>query len=121
MNQILDVDSLSDEELDDEIERLKIERKIRRQKREAIEEVKARIEDELYASGLELTDIYPDLFEQKESIKRKKGEQQKEKKRVPLWHNPDNPKQTSSATGRKPAWLVEAIKKHGEEACRLYK
>jgi DNA-binding protein H-NS len=75
---------------------------------EAKAEVKAKIDAVLESSGLTIADLYP----------RAKGARASGKGRSKAgvkFRNPKDPSQTWSGRGRKPLWLVEAVKKGAKQ------
>jgi DNA-binding protein H-NS len=71
---------------------------------EAKAEVKAKIDAILESSGLTIVDLYP-------RAKGARGRGNGLSKAVVKYHNPKEPSQTWTGRGRKPLWLVEAVKK----------
>ena len=71
---------------------------------EAKTEVKAKIDAVLESSGLTIGDLYP-------RAKRANGRGKSGVK----YRNPKDPSQTWSGRGRKPLWLVEAVKKGAKQ------
>ena len=72
--------------------------------KEAKAEAKAKIDAILASSGLTIADLYP-------AAHRGKGRAKASVK----YQNPKDPSQTWSGRGRKPNWLVEALKKGAKQ------
>lgn len=73
-----------------------------------VEEARAKIDTILVASKLTLDDVYP--------RRRKRGARGTSVQRAavpPKYRNPANPTQLWSGRGRKPGWIVDALKKRG--------
>ena len=82
---------------------LEVEQNRRRaEKRKAL---KAQISDMVKAQGVSLNELFPQPGKAKGQPK---GKSQAESLRV-KYRNPDNASQTWAGTGRKPAWIVEAL------------
>jgi DNA-binding protein H-NS len=67
--------------------------------------LKAQISDMVKAQGLSLNELFPQPGKAKGQPK---GNSQPETLKV-KYRNPDNASQTWAGTGRKPAWIVEAL------------
>lgn len=92
-----------DEDLERFIRELKAEQQNRKaEKRRAL---KAQISDMVKAQGISLSDLFPQSAKPRG---RPKGKAPGETPNV-KYRNPDNPGQTWTGTGRKPAWFVEAL------------
>jgi DNA-binding protein H-NS len=101
--KVIDWAEFTDEEIERFFDELTAERKKRREeKRQALKE---HIEDMLKEQGVSVVELFPQVGKISSHTKAKrKGVDQKAK-----YRHPDNPAQTWSGTGRKPAWLVEAL------------
>jgi DNA-binding protein H-NS len=71
---------------------------------EAKAEIKAKIDAILESSGLTIGDLYP-------RAKGARGRGKGRSKAAVKYRNPKDPSQTWSGRGRRPLWLVEAVKK----------
>jgi DNA-binding protein H-NS len=99
----IDWTAYKDEDLQRFIRELETEQNRRRaEKRKTL---KGQIADMLKAEGLSLSELFPQPSKAKGQPK---GKTQAEAPKV-KFRNPDNPAQTWSGTGRKPAWIVEAL------------
>ena len=74
---------------------------------EARADVKAKIDAVLASSGMTIGDLYPAARRGKQSNGRGKA--------TIKFRNPKDPSQTWSGRGRKPLWLVEAVKKGAKQ------
>jgi DNA-binding protein H-NS len=92
---------------DEEIERFIIELEAERKKRgeEKRRVLKEQIESMVKEQGVSLAELFPQTGKGRSQRKeiRKRGEQ------AAKYRNPAEPSQTWTGTGRKPAWLVEAL------------
>lgn len=96
------LDGLSPRELAALIQEAQTQLSVSRSKH--IAAVRAKIEALLKKEGLALADVYP----------RKAGQQAKRAGAgVAKYRNPDQPDQTWTGFGKKPAWFVAALKKRG--------
>jgi DNA-binding protein H-NS len=93
----------NDEDIERFIRELKAEMQNRKAEKRRV--LKAQIADMVKAQGLSLSDLFPQPGKPRG---RPKGKAQGEALKV-KYRNPDNPEQTWSGTGRKPAWFVEAL------------
>jgi DNA-binding protein H-NS len=75
---------------------------------EAKAEIKAKIDAILENSGLTIGDLYP-------VARRGKGRSKAGGKVAVKFRNPKDPSQTWSGRGRRPLWLVEAVKKGAKQ------
>ena len=75
---------------------------------EAKAEVKAKIDAVLASSGLTIADLYS-------RVKQANGRGKGRSKAGVKFRNPKDPSQTWSGRGRKPLWLVEAVKKGAKQ------
>lgn len=82
----------------------------------SIEKAKVEIDAILENRNVSLEQVYPDRFK---PISKRKSNSLKGKTLPPRWKNPDNPNETTATRGTKPKWLIAAIEKHGEEACKI--
>ena len=99
----IDWTEYKDEDIQRFIHELETEQNRRRaEKRKAL---KAQISDMVKAEGLSLSDLFPQPGKAKGQPT---GKSQPEVLKV-KYQNPDNPSQTWAGTGRKPAWIVEAL------------
>ena len=99
----IDWTAYTDEDIQRFIRELETEQNRRRaEKRKTL---KAQISDLVKAQGLSLSELFPQPGKAKNQPK---GNSQTEAPKV-KYRNPDNPSQTWSGTGRKPAWIVEAL------------
>jgi DNA-binding protein H-NS len=101
--KVIDWTEYTDEELDRFISELEALRKKRREeKRQALKE---QIEGMVKEQGISLAELFPNAGKDKSQGKdRRKAVGQKVK-----YRNPADFSQTWAGTGRKPAWLVEAL------------
>ena len=92
---------------DEDIERFirELEVELNRRRAEKRKALKAQISDMVKAHGLSLSELFPQPGKAKGQPK---GKSQAVAPRV-KYRNPDNPSQTWLGTGRKPAWVVEAL------------
>jgi DNA-binding protein H-NS len=99
----IDWTAYTDEDIQRFIRELEAEQNRRRaEKRKTL---KGQISDMLKAEGLSLSELFPQPGKAKAQPK---GKSQAEAPKV-KFRNPDNPSQTWSGTGRKPAWIIEAL------------
>jgi DNA-binding protein H-NS len=99
----IDWTEYTDEDISRFLRELEAEQNRRRvEKRKAL---KAQISDMVKAQGLSLNELFPQPGKAKSQPK---GNSQAEASKV-KYRNPDNPSQTWAGTGRKPAWIVEAL------------
>jgi DNA-binding protein H-NS len=75
---------------------------------EAKAEIKAKIDTILENSGLTIADLYP-------AARRSKGRGKGRSKAGVKFRNPKDPSQTWTGRGRRPHWLVEAVKKGAKQ------
>jgi DNA-binding protein H-NS len=99
----IDWTAYKDEDIQRFIRELEAEQNRRRaEKRKAL---KAQISDMVKAQGVSLHELFPQPGKAKGQPK---GKSQPEVPKV-KYRNPDNASQTWAGTGRKPAWIVEAL------------
>ena len=99
----IDWTAYKDEDLQRFIRELEAELNRRRdEKRKAL---KAQISDMVKAEGLSLSELFP---QPGKARAQPRGKSQAEAPKV-KYRNPDNPSQTWSGAGRKPAWIIEAL------------
>ncbi len=99
----IDWTEYKDEDISRFLRELEAEQNRRRaEKRKAL---KAQISDMVKAQGLSLNELFPQPGNAKGQPK---GKSQTEATKV-KYRNPDNASQTWAGTGRKPAWIVEAL------------
>jgi DNA-binding protein H-NS len=99
----IDWSEFTDEEIDRFISELQAERTKRGEEKRRL--LKEQIESMVKEHGISLTELFPQAGRNRNPRKdtRKRGEQ------TIKYHNPNNPAQTWTGNGRKPAWLVEAL------------
>ena len=92
---------------DGEIERFLIELEAERKKRGEAKRraLKEQIESMVKEQGISLAELFPQTVRDKSQRKEKRTRGEKTVK----YRNPVDPYQTWIGTGRKPAWLVEAL------------
>jgi DNA-binding protein H-NS len=92
---------------DEEIERFIIELAAERKKREGEKRraLKEQIEQMVKEHGVSLTELFPQAGRNRNP----RNEARKRGEKPVKYRNPDKPTQTWTGTGRKPAWLVEAL------------
>jgi DNA-binding protein H-NS len=101
--KVIDWAEFSDEEIERFIVELEAEQNRRRTEKRKI--LKGQISDMLKAEGVSLSELFPQPGKAKSQPK---GKSQAEAPKV-KYRNPDNASQTWAGTGRKPAWIVEAL------------
>jgi DNA-binding protein H-NS len=99
----IDWTEYKDEDIQRFIRELEVEQN--RRKTEKRKALKAQISDMVKAEGLSLSELFP---QPAKARAQPKGKSQADTPKV-KFRNPDNPTQTWSGTGRKPAWIVEAL------------
>jgi DNA-binding protein H-NS len=92
---------------DEDIQRFirELEAEQNRRRAEKRKTLKGQISDMLKAEGLSLSELFPQPGKAKAQPK---GKSQAEAPKV-KYRNPDNPSQTWTGAGRKPAWITEAL------------
>ncbi len=92
---------------DEDLQRFirELEAELNRRRDEKRKALKAQISDMMKAEGLSLSDLFP---QPGKARGQPKGKPQAEAAKV-TYRNPDNPSQTWTGKGRKPAWVVEAL------------
>ena len=99
----IDWTEYTDEDIERFLRELEAEQNRRRAEKRKV--LKAQISDMVKAQGLSLNELFPQPGKAKGQPK---GKCQPEAPRV-KYRNPDNASQTWAGTGRKPAWIVEAL------------
>jgi DNA-binding protein H-NS len=101
--KVIDWSEYTDGELERFISELEaVQKKRRDEKRQALKE---RIEGMVKEHGISLADLFPKGGKNRNQVKdKRKGVGQKVK-----YRNPADSSQTWAGTGRKPAWLAEAL------------
>jgi DNA-binding protein H-NS len=99
----IDWAEFTDEEIDRFITELQAERTKRADEKRRI--LKEQIESMVKEQGISLAELFPPAGKYRNPRKdaRKRGDQ------TIKYRNPDNPAQTWTGNGRKPAWLVDAL------------
>jgi DNA-binding protein H-NS len=92
---------------DEDLQRFirELEAELNRRRDEKRKALKAQISDMVKSQGLSLNELFPQPGKARNQLK---GTPQAEAAKV-MYRNPDNPSQTWTGKGRKPAWVVESL------------